>query len=196
MFKAMRYFDVYILCQAANRLLQGGFERNVAEFFEPLFESYEEIIQFGKHSLLHKYCDWVINQNMWFEKEEGEDFISFIREFVSHPYLHDNPSPLWIDCAINHYCGSSYNFIEWIKELTSKTIEGMADVEISNQRYDYLCELQLSKEYEKCTAQLSSEMFYILFQNREFLYNFNSGLSAYNPNVQSVFVKRKMGQSL
>ena len=57
MFQLMKYFDVYVLCQAANRLLNGGFERNIDDFFEPLFETDDAINEFNKHSLLHSYCE-------------------------------------------------------------------------------------------------------------------------------------------
>ena len=33
MLYTMRYFDVYVLCHAANKLLRGGFERNTSDFF-------------------------------------------------------------------------------------------------------------------------------------------------------------------
>jgi hypothetical protein len=58
MFQDMKYFDVYVLCQAANRLLSGEFERNANDFFEPFSESYGEQNKFNKYSLLHDYCEW------------------------------------------------------------------------------------------------------------------------------------------
>ncbi len=182
MFQAMKYFDVYVLCQAANRLLQGGFERNINDFFEPLIEPENELIPFSKYSLLHNYCEWVVQQNAWNEEDE-ENTIPLIRKVLMRPYLY-NRSPLWIDSAIKHYCKVDSSFRDWINDASTKTIEQMTDAEISDHRYNYLCNLQLSEEYESCVTQLSNEMFYILFQNREFLYNFNGYLATYNQNQQ------------
>ena len=181
----MRYFDVYVLCQAADKLLRGGFERNVADFFEPLFGNDGDINKFRKYSLLHDYCEWVIRQNVW---DEEENIIDIIREEYRHKVLFGTDGALWIDRAINFYCKpkEKSDFLTWVENSSSKPIEQLEDYEVDDLRYDYLQELQLcSGEYDTCVRQLTQEMFYILFQNREFLYNFNSGLAVYNPRVNN-----------
>lgn len=182
MFYTMGYFDVYVLCQAANRLLGGGFERNINDFFEPLFEDCDEQTQFNKYSRLHCYCEWVIQQNVW---DEEEDIVKTVREQYRHRRFMLGEGTLWIDRAIKHYCHANFDFLHWIDESSTETVDQMTDTEIEDLRYDYLCNIQLGEEFDLCTRQLSNEMFYILFQNREFLYNFNSYLATYNPNKQN-----------
>lgn len=180
-------FRTYVLCQAANRLLDGGFELNVNDFFEPLFETTDEINEFSKHSLLHSYCEWVIQQNIW---DEEENIIEIVRsEYKSKQYSR-NTGTLWIDRAINHYCQANYDFLDWIKD-SAKAVDQMSDVEIDDSRYDYLSNLQLGEEYDTCITRLSNEMFYILFQNREFLYRFNYYLAIYNKVKQNrIFIPK------
>jgi hypothetical protein len=178
----MRYFDVYVLCQTADNLLSGGFERNLADFFEPLFGVDGITNKFSKYSLLHDFCEWVIRQNVW---DEEENIVEVIRETYRRRKSYSSEPPLWIDRAINFYCkpAEKNDFLRWVKAESAKAIDELTDCEIDDFRYDYLQELQLgSEDFDSCVDQLTMEMFYILFQNREFLYNFNSGLSAYNPN--------------
>lgn len=180
MLQPMRYFDVYLLCQAADKLLRGGFERNVADFFEPLFGNDGDTNKFRKYSLLHDYCEWVIRQNVW---DEEVNIVDVIREEHKHKASFGTDGALWIDRAINFYCKpkEKCDFLSWVETSSPKPIEQLEDYEVDDLRYDYLQELQLcSEEYDTCVRQLTQEMFYILFQNREFLYNFNSGLAAYN----------------
>jgi len=177
MFQSMRYFDVYVLCQAASKLLMGGFERNVNDFFEPIFEGNDEQIQFNKYSLLHNYCEWVVRQNVW---DEEEDIVPLIRDAHRLSAFTHKEGTLWIDRAINHYCQSNSDFLLWIKENSTKSLNQMTDTEVDDLRYDYLCNIQLCEDFYTCVTHVSNEMFYVLFQNREFLYNFNGYLSTYN----------------
>lgn len=179
MFQLMKYFDVYVLCQAANRLLDGGFELNINDYFEPLFETDDIINEFNKHSLLHSYCEWVIQQNVW---DEEENIVELIRSEYKYRHFSHGKGVLWIDHAINHYCQAGFDFIEWAETEYSKKMDQMSDVEIDDLRYDYLSNIQLGEEYDSCMIQLSNEMFYVLFQNREFLYKFNNYLATYNHN--------------
>lgn len=61
----------------------------------------------------------------------------------------------------------------------------MTDVEIGDSIGQYLEELMLCDDnFDNLIIQLSNEMFYVLFQNRGFLYDFNSSLSGYNDEVK------------
>ena len=56
MLTEMNYLDVYLLCQTANNLLLGGFERLIDDFFEKLFTEQDTKTTFSKESYLHYYC--------------------------------------------------------------------------------------------------------------------------------------------
>ena len=164
MFRDMKYFDVYVLCQAANRLLSGEFAKNVNDFFEPFSESYEGQNKFHKYSLLHDYCEWVIRENIW---DEEEDIIESIRDaYRLKEFMHPDGT-LWIDQALNYYFGKNYDFLYWIDNNSDKNIDQLTDTEIDDLRYDYIHYLQEENIFDDFIIQLSNEMFYILFQNRK-----------------------------
>lgn len=177
MFQRMEYFDVYVLCQAANRLLGGGFERTVNDFFEPFSENYGEQNAFNKFSLLHDYCEWVIRQNVW---DEEVDMVQPIRNAYKMREYSRHNGTLWVDQAINHYHNTTYDFLHWIDDESDKTVDQLSDTELEDLRYDYLLYLQEEELFDAFIIQLSNEMFYVLFQNRSFLYGFNQFLATYN----------------
>jgi hypothetical protein len=119
----------------------------------------------------------VIRQNIWYEEENIEQSIRNayrLREFTHYD------GTLWIDQALNHYFGKDYDFIFWIDKNSNRKIDQMTDTEIDDLRYDYLLYLQEENVFDAFIIKLSNEMFYILFQNRAFLYNFNQHLTSYN----------------
>jgi len=172
----MKYFDVYFLCQSASRLLDGGFERTINDFFEPLSESGSEKNSFNKYSILHEYCEWVIRANIWDEKNSA---VSIKKRYRNRGYSR-NDGTLWVDIALNHYSKKKYDFLDWVNEETGKTVDCFEDAEIDELQHNYLISLSGLEEFDDFVARLSSEMFYVLFQNRGFLYNFNQYLSTYN----------------
>lgn len=183
MLKNMGYFDVYVLCQTANRLLDMGFERTVNDFFEPFSENYHCCNEFNKYSILHSYIEWVIEQNIW---EKEKNIVLFVKN--AHWYkksINHNAGTLWVDYALNHYFQANFDFLTWLKENSDKNIEAMEEAEIEDFRYEYLSSLQLEEELlENLMHQLSNEIFYILFQNREFLYRFNRALACHNEQTK------------
>ena len=175
----MKYFDVYVLCQAASRLLDGDFARTVNDFFEPLFEDYDDQNQFTKFSILHRYCEWIVRMNIW---DSEEAMIKPVREAYELKEYVSSVGTLWIDQALNYYHDTKYDFLLWLEQESGKTVNQLSDTELYDLLYDYLFYLQEEEMYYECLKRISNEMFYILFQNRAFLYSFNHFLSIYNQN--------------
>lgn len=179
----MKYFDVYLLCQTAGNLLTGEFVRTVNDFFEPFFEGYDKQNIFDKHSILHEFCEWIVRMNVDNEAEE-DDVIEEIRD-AYRLREYGASGALWVDRALNQYFGKEKNFLNWIEENTDKKIDEMTNDEVSDWKYQYLETIELGEDiFEDLVMQLSNEMFYILFQNRDFLHNFNSFLATYNNEVK------------
>ena len=167
MLTEMNYLDVYLLCQTANNLLRGGFERLIDEFFGNLFD--EQITPaFSKESYLLRYCEWVINQMIW---DDTENTAELIRKCYKMPRGADWERTLWVDRLINQYRADQDEKADFFPfyENEIRNVEQLTDEEIDDYIYNYLSELTLSGWYEECARKLAREMFYILFQNRDFL---------------------------
>lgn len=168
MLTQMNYLDVYLLCQTANNLLRGGFELLINDFFEDLFAEDQIPSRFSKESYLHSYCEWVVNQMIWDDTENTADLI---RKCAKMPRGSNWDGTLWVDRLLNQYQtnpdGKSDFFMFYGEELAH--VEQLTDEEINDYIYNYLCELTLSGWYEECAKKLAREMFYLLFQNRDFL---------------------------
>ncbi len=177
MLTEMNYLDVYLLCQTANNLLRGGFERLIDEFFCNLFD--EQITPaFSKESYLLRYCEWVINQMIW---DDTENTAELIRKCSKMPRGADWEGTLWGDRLINQYRADQDEKADFFSfyENEIRNVEQLTDEEIDDYIYNYLSELTLSGWYEECARKLAREMFYILFQNRDFLLVFNDMLARY-----------------
>ena len=180
MFQQMKYFDVYFLCQSANRLLSGGFERQINDFFEPLFECYDTQNCFNKHSLLHSYCEWVVEQNIW----DREGITRAIKEAYRMREYSRKADTLWIDIALNEYCDKQYDVLTWIAQKSDTPINQLTDTDLEELHREYLSYLWAEEAYDDVLLRISNEMFYVLFQNRAFLYNFNFFITAYNHQIK------------
>ena len=178
MLTEMNYLDVYLLCQTANNLLRGGFERLIDDFFATQFTEDQNITAFSKESYLHRYCEWVVDQMCWDDMENSADLM---RKSAKISKGENWEGTLWVDRLINQYQTDEDEkadiFLFYGEKLQG--IERLADEEINDYAYNYLSELTLSGRYEDCAKKLAREMFYVLFQNRDFLLVFNNTLASY-----------------
>jgi len=191
MFHQIEYFDVYILCQAAEGLLTSGFEVTVNDFFESFREGYGDQNAYKKYSLLHAYCEWIIRQNMW---NEDENIVCSVREKyemrkqdaeIGWENVEEIIGTLWIDHALNYYHDTKYDFLKWVARESGKAVDQLSDTELEDFRYDYLHEIQEEDVFDSFLTQLSGEMFFVLFQNRSFLDSFNYRLATYNQQIKA-----------
>lgn len=179
MLTEMNYLDVYLLCQTASNLLDGGFERLINDFFEDLFIDDRTPVRFSKESYLHSYCEWVITQMIW---DDSENTADLIRKCAKMHKEQDWEGTLWVDRLLNRYQSDPNGRSDFFSYYGEKLdhLEQLTDEEIEDYIYDYLSELTLSDWYEECVVKLAQEMFYLLFQNRDFLFRFNCLLSGYH----------------
>lgn len=177
MLTEMSYLDVYLLCQTANNLLRGGFGRLIDEFFGNLFD-YKATLVFSKESYLLRYCEWVIDQMIWDDTENTADLI---RRCAKMPRGEHWEGTLWVDRLINQYQADQNEKTDFFSFYEGKlqNVGQLTDEEIDDYIYNYLSELTISGWYEECARKLAQEMFYVLFQNRDFLLVFNDMLARY-----------------
>ena len=180
----IQYYDTYYLCQVASNLLGFAYVRLTDSFLESIFYEDGKILPFEKFSLLHKYCKWVAYQVFTDDKEEDG-------ESLAHEYMlrkstgqwNEHSGVLYVDKVINRILNSNLDFFRWIEgrpcEMQTLSAEDYDDL-----RSEYLCEVLASEDFDECTDRIASEMFYVLFQNRKFLLDFNSFISRNNPFKQ------------
>lgn len=174
----MSYYNVYYYCNIIDNLLHLfttsiDWTSTAAQFKESLYEG--EIENFSKYSILHIFLDYAIRTLI---SEEDEKELGVIQEryyddhaehmdvkqrldyaFMSQ-YNHKNR--LWIDRLLQNYSKKSECFYEY---LEGKNIDNFDD------EYNNFC--FLNGEFDEAVLNLSRELFYVLFQNRDFLYRFN-----------------------
>lgn len=178
----MSYYNVYYYCNIIDNLLwlfttKIDWAPTGAEFLDWFYEG--NIENFPKYSVLHSFCDYAIRKLI---SEEDNREIQIIQEKydseygqtlnqearIKYAFSGDYPldKRLWIDRLLTNYGHTQESFYSFIKDCDFKFIEDV---------YTDYC--FLNGEYDDAVLKLSRELFYVLFQNREFLYRFNSYLS-------------------
>lgn len=180
----MSYYNVYYYCNIIDNLLH-LFTTSIdwapaaAEFKDWFYEG-GEIEDFPKYSALHSFLDFAIRKLI---SEEDEKEIQILQERYDDDYAiilspekrlkyafssgdYGIKNRLWIDRLLNNYGSKNECFYEYLK---GNTIKYMGD------EYSEFC--FLNGEYDDAVFKLSRELFYVLFQNREFLHRFNDYLS-------------------
>ena len=181
----MSYYNVYYYCNIIDNLLH-LFTTSIdwastgAQFKECFFAG--DIDNFPKCSALHCFCDYAIRQLV---SEEDEKEIEIIQERYDSEYAQTLASKnrlkyafgddyklnqrLWVDRLLSNYGDTNESFYKFIKD---------EDVNLISDAYGDFC--FLNGEIDEAVFKLSRELFFVLFQNREFLYRFNYYMSICN----------------
>lgn len=180
----MNYYNVYYYCNIIDNLLH-RFTTSIdwlptgAQFTEPFFE--EELESFPKYSALHAFCDFAIRQLMF---EDAEKQIEDIQSIYDDLKITDKAKRL---SAAFRAGGKDGCFLEidrlfnmyGIKHETFFSYLVKNDFDFIIDSYDDFT--RFDSDLDDALVHLSRELFYILFQNREFLFRFNSYLASANP---------------
>ena len=184
----MSYYKVYYYCDIIDCLLYRftriDWASTGAQFTEPFFQG--EVDSFPKYSALHSFCEFAINKLM---TEEAEKDIDKIQE--KYDELSDLDKPQRLAQAFNYDCQHT--------RLSFEVDDLFRMFEIEHETfYQYLLRndfefiidayndfISFDRDLEDIILQLSRELFYILFQNRNFLYRFNYYMSSGNSTIFS-----------
>lgn len=183
----MSYYKVYYYCDIIDRLLY-HFTSSIdwvatgAQFTEPYFEG--KVDSFPKYSALHSFCEFAINKLM---TEDAEKVIEEIQQKYDELSYLDKSNRLAE--AFNYdgqHPGLSFEVDDLFRmfEIKHETFFQYLlrnDFEFIIDAYNDF--ISFHGNLEDTILQLSRELFYILFQNRDFLYRFNNYMSSGNGSI-------------
>lgn len=178
----MSYYNVYYYCNILDNLLylftsSIDWASTAAQFKDSFYE--DDIPNFPKYSALHTFCDYAIRQLIWEEDQKeldviGEryndeyakslDQVGRLKYAFSGDYKHEQR--LWIDRLLHNYGKNNQSFYSYIHDR---------NFEYFDDEYDEF--VFLNGDYDEAVSNLTRELFYVLFQNRDFLYRFNCYLA-------------------
>lgn len=178
----MSYYNVYYYCNILDNLLylfnsSIDWASTAAQFKDSFYE--DDVPNFPKYSALHTFCDYAIRQLIWEEDQKELDVIgkryndehakSLDRvDRLKYAFSGDykNEQRLWIDRLLHNYGQNNQSFYSYIRDR---------NFEYFDDEYDEF--VFLNGEYDDAVSNLTRELFYVLFQNRDFLYRFNCYLA-------------------
>lgn len=165
----VRYYNTYFYANKINNLLTDKFVylRTLSDLFEN--DGHLMFVEpFPKYSALHKFIEFCV------ELEFYEDFQS---DYTKGTIRRGDPK-LPINSAFEFYGIEHTTFQEWITPQASPNSEDIID-----QLYDYFLELRLEQSYEDLMNQITDEVFYIMFLNRNALELLNDLVAGYISHV-------------
>lgn len=183
----MNYYKVYYYCNIIDNLISlfisgPDWIATGWQFTAPFYES--EIENFPKYSALHAFCEFAVTQLIY---EDACSDIEKIQERYDSVDIEDKAkrlkyafqfdddhydNRLEVDRLLNMYGVKHHTFFAYLMENDFTFMED-----------EYMDFVTFDSDIEDSISHLSKELFYILFQNREFLYHFNLYMSNANPNV-------------
>lgn len=186
----MTYYNVYYYCNILDNLLYyfmsgPDWAPTGAQFTEPFFES--EIDNFPKYSALHAFCDFAIRQLMF---EEAEKQLDRIQEKYDESKIGDRKKRLK---AAFEQGGNGSSFLEVDRlfemyKIKHETFFSYLTNNINNDSEFILDSYNEFTEFDgdldDAIEHLTREVFYVLFQNRDFLFRFNSYMANAHHKVQ------------
>lgn len=172
----MNYYSVYYYCNIIDNLLH-RFTSSIdwvptgAQFTEPFFEG--EVDCFPKYSALHAFCDFAVRKLMF---EDAEEKIDIIQEKYDELKIKDKAKRLKL--AFD-YGGKDGCFLEIDRlfDMYGVKHETFFSYLVKND-FDYIIDayddfVTFDDKLDGVIMHLTQELFYILFQNRDFLLRFN-----------------------
>lgn len=174
----MKYFNVYYYCNIISNIIESrdpDYLIVLSEFSHPYMEERPE--DFIKDSVLIKFCRWasrsIMEEDMEIEFAELANELSKIdinnkKQLYKAFYNSGSYHSFEVERAIKYYFDYAPKFLDWLQESSTPAEEAFEE---------YLFNLWIADKFEDVIDQIAKEMFFILFQNRNFLLNFNYYLS-------------------
>lgn len=183
----MGYYNIYYYCNILDNLLHYFTEHidwitTGAQFSGPYFEA--EVPNFAKYSALHEFCFFAVKVLV---NEDAEDSLKVVQERYDELKNENNKTKrlrkafqfdedhrdgkIEIDRILFAYKPEAQSFFSFLLNSDCKCISN-----------DYLDFVFLNGDLEDVLTQMSRELFYVLFQNRDFLFRFNTYMANANPS--------------
>ena len=183
----MKYTNTYYYCNMITNVITSmDYLSNIAQFLEGYFdEENANTFRFPKDSMLHQFCTWFVDEVVWESMDKELDIIddkiknlseknteNFKKIFTDEYrfWTDDKYKYLELEYIIQEFTGEKIKFLDWLLRNDFEFVQDAAR-EYFEDNYE-LC--------EKAITGISDEMFYLLFQNREFLLNFNDMVASFN----------------
>lgn len=183
----MNYYNVYYYCNIIDNLLYyftGHIDwiKTGAQFTEPYFEN--GVSNFAKYSALHEFCCFAVKVLV---DEDAEGSLEIIQERYDELGDEKNKAKrlrkafqfdddhrdgkIEVDRILSFLNPKAQLFFSFLMDSDCKCISD-----------DYLDFVFFNGDLEDVLTQMSRELFYVLFQNREFLFRFNTYMANANPS--------------
>lgn len=155
MFEA-KYYETYYFCNVIRNVLndQFNYARGLNDFLGD-GRIFYLVTNFAKQSLLHEFIAFVVEEIYW------------ERIYKFDP---DNRNELFIEHALKYHSISHVTYQEFLRLHSIDNNHNSVE--------DYINGLQETGGYEKLIQQTVDEVFYVLFQNRALLLEFNELLAS------------------
>ena len=184
----MKYYNVYYYCNIIDNLLHYftsslDWVTTGAQFTEPFFEG--EIENFPKYSALHAFCDFAVRQLMF---EDAEAQLEKIQDKYDELSIDNKAQRLRM--AFKHG-GKDGCFLEVDRLFKMYGIKHETFFSyLVNNDFDFIIDAYneftaFDGDLDDAITHLSRELFYVLFQNRDFLYRFNCYMANANTETKN-----------
>jgi len=186
----MSYYNVYYYCNIIDNLLH-LFTESIdwaatgAQFTDPFFEGEDNTSAFCKYSVLHQFCDYAIRVLL---VEDAHVDLERIQEKYDE-LTNEKDKFKRLEIAFKQCVGNIDNHFEADRLRMSYGIktESVFDFIVSGNCEcmvdDYDEYIQFDPDLDTAIENLTRELFYVLFQNRDFLYRFNYYMARANPSI-------------
>ena len=171
----MEYYDTYFFVSLIHDLAEDDTESyGYHDVFEEFVKRHTKIIfqPFQKFSVLHQFISFVAYKT----------FIEEIDDTVLDLIVTDNSYILWVNNALTKYKIPHIDFTEWL------TLRSLSIKSLEHERVilDYVAYLYETGPLRDLLGIISNEVFYILFLNRHFLYQFNKRINQRTKSIKNI----------
>lgn len=162
----MEYYTTYNFVDLIhNFAINGYYAPEIHDGFDDFIKLYSNdiILPFQKFSALHLFTTFAVYLSF---REDVDDVVLDSIVF-NEDYI------LWINEALNTYKITHLGFKDWL-QTHSLSLDKLEHEDTILEYYDYLYE---KGPFQELLQQISDEVFFVLFMNRNFLYQFNKQIS-------------------
>lgn len=169
----VKYYETYYFANIINNILEDTFPylRKLDEFY--CDDNYLILLEaFPKYSAFHKFVELIID-DLLFEKLDEVNFEKTRENEQKFAFIPDEVKPNFRTLPVNEaldYHGIEHGtFEEWLCNEKGKSFFNADE----DDAYDYYIELRLTGILDKLLDKMVSEVFYLMFLNRQVMVRFN-----------------------
>lgn len=179
----IKYVDTYYYCNIIMNIINDiNYTTTINQFFENYFieDNSADYYKFPRMTIMHEFFQWTIDTVVWEEMrsiinrtdELSSDYVDIYSSIFCDDFGREED--VFIERLLTRYSNNAIEFKKWwIDNVKKETIlDG----------HDLLTKYIDANEkiYFTSIDKLADEIFYILFQNRQFLLWFNETVASYN----------------